>query len=188
MKAEVERRTILNLGDVDALRRLLADEPGLARRRLERFGDHRRGVQPLALTAMLRFEARGAGLAPDLPGTGAMAQALIDAGAPIEGEPGVREPPLITAASYVTPGRCRAHRRRRARGARRAARPTGQRPAPPRTGCRPDLRDPDHGRTPLEWCQPENRYPSQPGHNEVDRIIRRHASPGLSVLNRDERA
>jgi ankyrin repeat protein len=100
MKAEVERRTILTLRDVDALRRLLADQPELARRRLDRFGDHRRGVEPLALVAMLRFEARGAGLANDLPGTGAMAQALIDAGAPVEGGPDVRETPLITAASY----------------------------------------------------------------------------------------
>jgi hypothetical protein len=100
MKAEVERRTILNLRDVDGLRRLVADQPDLARRPLVRFGDHRRGVEPLALVAMLRFEARGAGLANDLPGTGAMAQALIDAGAPVEGGPGVRETPLITAASY----------------------------------------------------------------------------------------
>jgi uncharacterized protein len=100
MKAEVGRRTILNLRDVDALRRLLADQPELARRPLARFGDHRRGVEPLALTAMLRFEARGAGLEANLPGTGTMAQALIDAGAPIEGGPGTRETPLITAASY----------------------------------------------------------------------------------------
>jgi hypothetical protein len=100
MKAEVERRTILNLRDVDALRRLLADQPELARRPLGRFGDHRRGVEPLALMAMLRFEARAAGLATELPGTEAMAQALIEAGAPIEGEPGARETPLITAASY----------------------------------------------------------------------------------------
>jgi hypothetical protein len=100
MTAEVERRAILNLRDVDALRRLLADQPDLARRRLERFGDHRGGVEPLALIAMLRFEARSAGLATDLPGTGAMAQALIDAGAPIEGGSGARETPLITAASY----------------------------------------------------------------------------------------
>jgi hypothetical protein len=27
-------------------------------------------------------------------------------------------------------------------------------------------------RTPLEWCQPENRYLSHPGHDEVDRILR----------------
>jgi ankyrin repeat protein len=39
-------------------------------------------------------------------------------------------------------------------------------------GADPDLRDPDHGRTPLEWCQPENRYLSRPGHDEVDRILR----------------
>ncbi len=50
--------------------------------------------------AMLRFDHDRLGLPPDLPGTGAMAQALIDAGAPVNGDPGDTETPLITAASY----------------------------------------------------------------------------------------
>ena len=275
MKSEVERRTILNLRDVNALRRLLADKPELARRRLERFGDHRRGVEPLALMAMLRFDAHGAGITADLSGTGTMAQALIDAGAPIEGGPGLRETPLITAASYgdtevaavliaagadlearaaansggVRGGTALEHAAvfgmtdvldaLVAAGARvaslemaaavgdvsgwtlheadeqtrlralvfaadhqrldvvRALVAAGTdidtadaqwhrlalhtaadhgRPASVRLllelGADPNLRDPDHGRTPLEWCQPEYRYLSHPGHDEVDRILR----------------
>jgi ankyrin repeat protein len=36
----------------------------------------------------------------DLSGTGAIARALIAAGAPVDGDPGASETPLITAASY----------------------------------------------------------------------------------------
>ena len=39
------------------------------------------------------------GLPRELPGTGAIARALIDAGAPVNGHPGDKETPLITAAS-----------------------------------------------------------------------------------------
>lgn len=50
--------------------------------------------------AMLRFDHRRLGSSGDLPDTGAVARALIDAGAPVDGHPGDRETPLITAASY----------------------------------------------------------------------------------------
>jgi uncharacterized protein len=40
------------------------------------------------------------GLPHDLPGTSAVARALLDAGAPVDGQPGDPETPLITAASY----------------------------------------------------------------------------------------
>ena len=49
---------------------------------------------------MLRFDAHRLGLSGELPGTGAIARALIAAGAPVDGEPGDPETPLITAASY----------------------------------------------------------------------------------------
>jgi ankyrin repeat protein len=49
---------------------------------------------------MLRFDHGRLGLSGDLPGTGAVAKALIDAGAPVDGDPGDKETPLITAASY----------------------------------------------------------------------------------------
>lgn len=38
-----------------------------------------------------------------MPGTGGMARALLDAGAPVEGDPADIETPLITAASYGDP-------------------------------------------------------------------------------------
>ena len=49
---------------------------------------------------MLRFDHARLGLPAELPGTGAAAKALIDAGAPVDGRPGDLETPLITAASY----------------------------------------------------------------------------------------
>jgi len=49
---------------------------------------------------MLRFDAPRLGLTGTLPGTGAIAQALLDAGALVDGIPGETETPLMTAASY----------------------------------------------------------------------------------------
>ncbi|WP_433274496.1 ankyrin repeat domain-containing protein [Actinosynnema sp. CS-041913] len=48
---------------------------------------------------MLRYDTVGK-VWRDVPGTGALARTLIDAGAPVDGRPGDRETPLITAASY----------------------------------------------------------------------------------------
>jgi uncharacterized protein len=47
-----------------------------------------------------RFDHDRLGLPSELPGTGAMARALIEAGALVDGRPGDCETPLITAASY----------------------------------------------------------------------------------------
>lgn len=96
---EVRRRAILNGRDPSQLARLLAGHPELARTKLEHWSDHQR-VEPLGYLAMLRFDHRRLGLPADLPGTGAAAQALIDAGAPVDGQPDDPETPLITAASY----------------------------------------------------------------------------------------
>jgi hypothetical protein len=100
LKQEVERRAVLNGRGVDRLEALLANEPTLATRKLERWRDHRRGAEPLGYVAMLRFDAQRLGLPADLSGTGAVAKALLDAGAPVDGSPGDPETPLITAASY----------------------------------------------------------------------------------------
>jgi uncharacterized protein len=99
LKLEVERRDILNSRDLSRLTRLLADHPELALRRLEHWSDRNRN-QPLGYITKMRFYHEQLGLPPDLPGTGAIAQALIDAGAPVNGRPGDKETPLITAASY----------------------------------------------------------------------------------------
>jgi uncharacterized protein len=95
LKIEVERRAILNHRDLARLRSLLADDATLATAKLEHWRDHPKGAEPLGYIAMLRFDAARLGLSRDLRGTGAVAQALLDAG-----DPAAPETPLITAASY----------------------------------------------------------------------------------------
>jgi ankyrin repeat protein len=96
LRLEVERRDVLERRDLTALARLLDRHPSLATTRMARWCDHRAGADLLGYLAMLRFDSSR----PGLPGTGAMARALIDADAPVDGHPGDRETPLITAASY----------------------------------------------------------------------------------------
>jgi Ankyrin repeats (3 copies) len=98
LKLEVERRDILNSRDLSRLTRLLAEHPELAVSPLERWADRVRG-EPLGYVTMMRFNHDRLGLPAELPGTGEMARALIEAGAPVDGQPGDRETPLITAAS-----------------------------------------------------------------------------------------
>jgi uncharacterized protein len=96
---EVERRDILNSRDLSRLARLLAEHPELATAKMEHWSDHKSAL-PVSYLAMLRFDHERLGLPAELPGTGAAARALIDAGAPADGYPGDSETPLITAASY----------------------------------------------------------------------------------------
>ena len=98
LKLEVERRDVLNSRDLSHLTRLLAEHPELATRPMEHWADRQRG-EPLGYITMMRFNHDRLGLPRELPGTGAIARALIDAGAPVNGHPGDKEPPLITAAS-----------------------------------------------------------------------------------------
>ena len=99
LKREVERREILTGRDLDRLGQMLSDEPELAKIKMEHWCDHKQAL-PLGFMAMLRFDADRLGLPRELPGRGAVAQTLIDAGAPVDGDPGDSETPLITAASY----------------------------------------------------------------------------------------
>jgi uncharacterized protein len=274
LKLEAERREILNRRDLSRLARLLAEHPELATRPMENWSDRNRS-RPLGYITKLRFYRDQLGLPSDLPGTGAVARALLDAGAPVNGRPRDKETPLITAASYgdaevarvlidagaeieavssaraggvpggnallhaavfgmteivdllVTAGACidslemaaaagdisawqprqsplqtriRAlvfaadHQRTEVIDQLIAAgTPVNQadaewlrlplhvaarngRPASARRllaqGADPNLEDPEQHRTPLEWCQPANRYLSNPGHDEVDAILR----------------
>ena len=98
LKLEVERRDALNRRDLSRLSRLLADHPELATARMEHWADRQHG-EPLGYITMMRFNHDRLGLPADLPGTGAIARALIQAGAPVNGRPGDKETPLITAAS-----------------------------------------------------------------------------------------
>jgi ankyrin repeat protein len=95
----VERREILTGRDLARLDRMLSDQPELAKIKMAHWCDHKQAL-PLGFMAMLRFDAERLGLPRELPGTGAVAQTLIDAGAPVDGDPGDKETPLITAASY----------------------------------------------------------------------------------------
>jgi ankyrin repeat protein len=100
LKLEVERRDVLNSRDLSRLTSLLAEHPELATSKMEHWCDHQLGADPLSYMAMLRFDHDRLGLPPELPGTGAIARSLIDAGAPVNGRPRDTETPLITAASY----------------------------------------------------------------------------------------
>jgi ankyrin repeat protein len=100
LRLEVERRDILNRRDLSRLTRLLAEHPELATEEMEHWSDHPGGVGPVNYIAMLKLDHQRLGLPRELPGTGAIAAALIRAGAPVDGFPGDQETPLITAASY----------------------------------------------------------------------------------------
>jgi len=99
LKTEVDRRSVLNSADAVRLRALLAEHPELATDRMLHWCDHPGGPSPLSYVAMLRYDT-GNGVWRDVPGSGAMARALLDAGAFPDGDPGDDESPLMTAASY----------------------------------------------------------------------------------------
>src|SRR5205085_5386215 len=100
LKLEVERRETLNSRELGRLSALLAENPDLAVSPMVNWTDHRLGANPLNYVAMIGFDHERLGLPENLTGTGAVAKALIDAGAPIDGLPGDSETPLMTAASY----------------------------------------------------------------------------------------
>ena len=99
LKNEIDRRAVLDSLDVPQLRVLLGAHPEFATERMRNWCDHPQGASPLGYVAMMRFDTV-TGTWRKAPGTGAMAQALLQAGAPVEGDPRDAETPLITAASY----------------------------------------------------------------------------------------
>lgn len=99
LKTEVTRREVLNSCDPERLAALLARDGSLAVTPMEHWCDHPLSASPLSYVAMLRYDT-SRDLWRDVDGTGPIARALIDAGAPVDGEPGEPETPLITAASY----------------------------------------------------------------------------------------
>jgi uncharacterized protein len=96
-------RALLDHGDIAALAALLAADPAAARAPMGPWPDHPLGADPLGYVAMLRYDT-ARDVWRDVPGTTAMARALLAAGAPADGEPDDPEPPLITAASYGDAG------------------------------------------------------------------------------------
>lgn len=99
LKLEIERRDILNNRDLHRLREMLTEQPDQAVDRMRSWCDVEQ-VGPVGYMAMLSFNAGRLGLPRDLPGTGEVVRLLLRAGAPVEGYPGDKEPPLVTAASY----------------------------------------------------------------------------------------
>jgi hypothetical protein len=102
LATEVHRRTLIDRADRDRLAALLTDDPGLATTVMQHWCDHPRGAAPLNYVAMMRYDTARR-LWRDVPGTGPLAEALLAAGAPVDGSPSERETPLITAASYGDP-------------------------------------------------------------------------------------
>jgi ankyrin repeat protein len=98
MMGDSALRTAIDAGDVKAVQAILARRPDSARETLA-WSDGRCGAsrsEPLSYTCLARFH----GLA-DHDRMGDVARALVEAGAPADGEPGARETPLVTAASYA---------------------------------------------------------------------------------------
>ncbi len=99
LKSEVERREILDSRDAGRLRQLIAAQPELATEELVNWCDHQNGAAPLSYVAMMRYDTADR-VWCDRPGTGELARLLLAAGAPVEGDAGADETPLMTAASY----------------------------------------------------------------------------------------
>jgi uncharacterized protein len=99
LKSEVERRAILDSRDAGRLGALITAQPGLATEELLNWCDHQNGAAPLSYIAMMRCDT-ATGVWRDRPGTGELARLLLEAGAPVDGDPDDDETPLMTAASY----------------------------------------------------------------------------------------
>lgn len=102
LRDEVERRRLIDSGDVDGLRRLMASDPDLARDRV-----HSCLSAPAASVWNYVGVARFHRMA-DHDRMGHVARVLLGAGAPVDGLEGDDETPLITAASYGEVGMARA--------------------------------------------------------------------------------
>jgi len=102
LKDEAERRRLIDSGDVDGLARLLATDPSLARDRV-----HSCLTQPGTAVWDYVGVARFHQLL-DHDRIGDIARVLLAAGAPVDGDPGDPETPLIMAASYGETGMARA--------------------------------------------------------------------------------
>lgn len=99
LQLEVARRRALDLHDADALAAFVRAHPEAASAELVGWRDHPAGASPLGYLAMARYDTRTRRWC-DVPGAAAAAHVLIASGAPVDGPPGAKETPLITAASY----------------------------------------------------------------------------------------
>ncbi|MEQ3551656.1 ankyrin repeat domain-containing protein [Pseudonocardia nematodicida] len=102
LEAEVGRRAVLDAVDVDALVTLIRNDPAQATAPMRHWCDHPLSAAPLSYVAMMRYDTADE-VWRDVPGADGLARVLLAAGAPVGGEPGGTETPLITAASYGDP-------------------------------------------------------------------------------------
>ena len=99
MQLEVARRRVLDRHDPEALAEFIAEHPDAATADMRQWLDHPLGASPLGYVAMARYDT-ATDRWRDVEGTAEAARLLIANGAPVDGLPGDRETPLITAASY----------------------------------------------------------------------------------------
>jgi uncharacterized protein len=99
LQLEISRRRTLDQHDATALAAFVHRHPDAAVIDLTKWKDHPEGASPLGYLAMARFDTRTRQWR-EATGAAAAAQVLLAAGAPVDGPPGARETPLITAASY----------------------------------------------------------------------------------------
>jgi ankyrin repeat protein len=99
LDAEVRRRRLLDVDEIEGMRDLLARDPDLARKKLSRWADLRTlRIRPLGYLARARAAAaRRGGL--DRTSPCEMARLLVELGAPVDGGPGDPETPLVSAAA-----------------------------------------------------------------------------------------
>ena len=96
---EVERRRTLDRGRPGEVRQMLARDSRLASIGMTAWADHPNGVSPLSYIAMRPFDTSRRRWGRPTANAGVV-EALLRAGAPVDGLPTDRESPLITAASY----------------------------------------------------------------------------------------
>jgi len=93
------------------LKALLAEHPELAVEPMLSWCDHPQGASPLGYVAMLRYDTSG-GIWRDVPGTAAIARALLKAGAAADGDPADAETPLRLPPATAMPRSRRSSSRR----------------------------------------------------------------------------
>jgi hypothetical protein len=95
----IAHRRVLDLRDPAALAAFVREHPEASTAELSPWRDHPAGASPLGYLAMARYDTTTKRWR-DVDGTAAVAHVLLAAGAPVDGPPGAKETPLITAASY----------------------------------------------------------------------------------------
>lgn len=157
----------------------MAEEPALATTTMEHWCDHQKGASPLGYVAMLRYDTSRR-VWRDVSRTSALARALLDAGGWLTAETplaAARIRALVIDVSTTSSPPARPSMRSIQSGGGHPLRTAASgRPASVHRllahGADPNLRAPEHGRTPLDWCR--RSYAAarpSPGHEQVERLL-----------------